>query len=89
MAELGAYSGDVLLRAVTATFAVRRTHSLPAALPQPPSAWEASFRQQAQELELGYPNLQDGFRAASTFLNPVLQQAVQGKIWRSLDWQWR
>jgi len=89
MAELGTFAGDVLQQAVAATFAARQTHPLPAALPLPPSAWEAPFRQQAQELDLGYPNLQDAFLAAGAFLNPVLQQAVKGKRWQPADWEWR
>jgi Nucleotidyl transferase AbiEii toxin, Type IV TA system len=89
MAELGVPSGDRLLEAVAATFAARQTHMLPFELPLPPSAWEASFRQQAEELELGYTNLWDAFRAASAFLNPVLQQVVKGKSWHSVAWEWR
>jgi hypothetical protein len=89
LAELRAPSGEALLAAVAATFAARQTHALPSTVPQPPSAWETPFRQQAQELELGYQNLPDAFQAASAFLNPVLQQAVRGKSWFSLEWEWR
>ena len=89
LAELGRPAGDGLLEAVAATFAARQTHALPAVLPPPPSAWEAPFRQQAQALELGYSDLQDAYRAAGAFLNPVLQQAVKGKNWHWPDWEWR
>jgi len=89
LAELGAPSGEALSAAITATFAARQTHDLPSALPQPPSAWEAPFRQQARELDWGHQNLPDAFQAASAFLNPVLQQAVRGKRWFSLEWEWR
>jgi hypothetical protein len=89
MAELGVPDGDRLLEAVAATFAARKTHALPLELPLPPSAWEVPFRRQAQELELGYPNLEDAFQAVAIFLNPVLQQAVKGKNWHSVDWVWR
>src|SRR5258707_5549810 len=41
------------------------------------------------QLELDYPNLRDAFRAAGAFLNPVLQQAVRGKSWHSVGWEWR
>jgi len=85
MSEMGTFSGDVLLPAVAATFAARQTHPLPAALPLPPSAWEAPFHQQVQALDLGYLNLHDAFRAAGAFLNPVLQQAVKGKSWQPVD----
>jgi hypothetical protein len=89
IAELSAFSGDRLLEAVAATFEARQTHALPSELPAPPAAWEVPFRRQAQELELGYTNLRDAFLAAGAFLNPVLQQAVKGKHWRSVDWEWQ
>jgi hypothetical protein len=89
LAGLSAFSGDRLLEAVAATFEARQTHTLPSELPAPPAAWEAPFRRQAQELELGYSNLQEAVMAAGTFLNPVLQQVVKGKHWRSVDWEWQ
>jgi Nucleotidyl transferase AbiEii toxin, Type IV TA system len=89
MAELSGLSGDRLLEAVAATFAARQSHPLPSELPAPPNAWEVPFHHQALELELGYTNLPDAFLAAGAFLNPVLRQAVKGRSWRSVDWEWR
>lgn len=88
MAKLSAFSGDRLLEAVAATFAARQTHALPAELPAP-RGLGVPFRRQAQELELGYANLKDAFHAAGAFLNSVLQLAVKGKQWHSVDWEWQ
>jgi hypothetical protein len=85
MAELGDFSGDRLRAAVAATFAARQTHALPSELPAPPAAWESPFRRQAQELELGYTDLQVAFWAAGSFLNPLLQQAVKDKCWSPVE----
>ena len=69
------------------TFERRRTHDLPAELPEPPRVWRAAFRRLAEEV--GVPSaLRRAHKEAATFLNPVLTGVASGswcpekRLWR-------
>ena len=57
------------------TFETRATHVLPLSFPAPPTEWEAPFRRLAKDLSVP-TNLQEAYRMAAAFLNPVLDGDV-------------
>lgn len=69
------------------TFAERKTHPLPASLPQPPAAWGAPYARMVAEDDLGWGDLATLMRAASAFFDPVL--AGTDHTWRPAEWAWR
>lgn len=59
-------------------FNSRYMHALPHELPEPPGQWQVPYRRMAEEL--GIPaDLNEGFRIASSFLNPVLSGDIAGR----------
>jgi Nucleotidyl transferase AbiEii toxin, Type IV TA system len=58
--------------ALEQTFGFRKTHDLPAALPEPPATWAAPYAAMAAEDQLGWATLADVTSAARAFLDPVL-----------------
>jgi hypothetical protein len=58
--------------ALEQTFGFRKTHDLPAALPQPPAIWAAPYAAMAAEDQLEWATLADVTAAARAFLDPVL-----------------
>lgn len=87
MAELGQIQGQLLRRALQATFSVRNTHALPDRLPDPPEGWDAPYRRLAKEQNLNFATLPDAGQAAKAFIDPVLQSADSG-LWGPLTWSW-
>jgi hypothetical protein len=59
--------GDMIADAVRITFARRRTHNLPKALPQPPADWGRPYNALARECGL-MENADDGFATVKSFL---------------------
>lgn len=76
-----------LWKAIQATFEARSTHLIPKELPAPPTRWSASFLKLIDELELGQDDLDQGSRAARSFLNPILTGSDTG-TWNPLNWAW-
>jgi hypothetical protein len=66
--------------ALEQTFGFRKTHDLPAALPQPPATWAAPYAAMAAEDQLDWPTLAVVTAAACTFLDPVLDGTLD-LIW--------
>ena len=64
-----------LRRALETTFSTRDTHSLPSALPPPPSEWRTPYRTMAREVGLD-PDVSAGYEQARRFLDPVLAGAT-------------
>jgi hypothetical protein len=64
--------GDQLRRAITTTFAFRKTHQPPTMLPAPPPEWEAAYERMATNDELPWKTLGAVAEAASGFLDPLL-----------------
>lgn len=79
--------GKRLRAALEQTFASRKTHALPAALPEPPPAWAAPYARMVAEDELPWTDLAMLTRAASAFFDPVF--AGTDHTWRPGEWAWR
>jgi hypothetical protein len=77
-----------LREAFEQTFAHRRTHDLPARLPSPPKAWIVPYAAMAREDQLEWLTLDEVTLAAQSFLNPVLEGAIDAS-WSSDVWAWR
>jgi hypothetical protein len=76
-----------LLAALKQTFAFRKTHELPAALPAPLPTWEASYAAMAREDLLPWPTLANVTAAAGAFLDPVLAETTSA-TWDPNAWRW-
>jgi hypothetical protein len=77
-----------LRQALEQTFAFRKTHSLPAELPEPLRTWESPYAAIAREDELAWQSLDDVTAAARSFLNPVLGSGLDA-TWKPGTWEWR
>ncbi|MEM9695725.1 MAG: nucleotidyl transferase AbiEii/AbiGii toxin family protein, partial [Myxococcota bacterium] len=52
LASLGSLDGDELRKAIDATFTFRKTHNVPAAVPDPPPSWDPVYALMADADEL-------------------------------------
>ncbi|WNG53682.1 nucleotidyl transferase AbiEii/AbiGii toxin family protein [Archangium gephyra] len=86
LAQTGTFDQGLLRSAIESTFTFRRSHALPAALPPPPLAWAQPYEHLARNDGLPWPTLADVYRAASTFLDPVLSNG--GEVWNPDRWTW-
>jgi len=77
-----------LRAALEQTFAFRKTHALPANVPEPPIAWSTPYEAMAREDQLAWPTLDDVTKAAQAFLNPVLAGGLDA-TWEPETWTWR
>ena len=73
--------------ALEQTFTFRKTHPLPAVLPDPLSAWATPYAAMAREDQLVWPTLDDVTSAAKAFLDPVLAGDLDA-TWDSDTWAW-
>lgn len=87
LAELGAFDGESMFRAIEATFSVRQTHAIPTKLPPSPKEWSRPFRRMADEVGLDYTSLGEANEAAGHFLNPLLSGEMVG-TWDPSIWSW-
>lgn len=69
------------------TFTFRQTHALPAALPEPLSAWTTPYAAMAREDQLPWLSLVDVTKAAQSFLDPVLAGDI-ADTWNPRAWGW-
>jgi hypothetical protein len=76
-----------LRAALDQTFLFRKTHALPAALPDPPAAWDTPYAAMAQEDQLAWSTLDAVAKAARAFLDPVLAGDVDA-LWTPGTWAW-
>lgn len=76
-----------LRAALDQTFAFRRSHPLPASLPDPPAAWEKPYASMARDNGLAWTTLATVTAAARAFLGPVLAEGVDG-VWDPQGWGW-
>jgi hypothetical protein len=76
-----------LRQALEQTFSFRKTHSLPAKLPEPPPAWATPYAAMAREDQLAWATLDEVTRAAKAFLDPVLA-GNDGAAWNPETWIW-
>jgi hypothetical protein len=77
-----------LRAALEQTFAFRKTHALPANVPEPPIAWSTPYVAMAREDQLAWPTLDEVTKAAQTFLNQVLAGGLDA-TWEPETWTWR
>ena len=73
--------------ALEQTFTFRKTHALPASLPDPMSAWAVPYVAMAREDQLPWTTLTDVMRAAQAFLDPVLAEGLAAS-WDPGSWRW-
>jgi Nucleotidyl transferase AbiEii toxin, Type IV TA system len=88
LATAQAVGAKRLRAALDQTFAFRKTHPLPAVLPDPLSAWAKPYAAMAREDRLDWPTLDDVTTAAKAFLNPVLAGDLDA-TWDTDTWAWR
>ena len=87
IATAGAVEAGRLRAAIDQTFAFRGTHAVPGNLPAPPDTWEGPYATIAKEDQLRWPTLDEAFKAARAFLDPML--AGHGDAsWDPSVWAW-
>jgi len=74
--------------ALEQTFAFRKTHPLPTAVPTPLDAWRTPYEAMAREDHLVWATLDDVTKAAQSFLDPVLAGGLDA-TWEPSAWTWR
>ena len=77
-----------LAEALEQTFTFRKTHPLPASLPDPNPAWEQPYAAMANADQLAWPTLSEVTAAAKAFLDPVLA-GERDERWDPASWRWR
>ncbi|HEY4014323.1 MAG TPA: nucleotidyl transferase AbiEii/AbiGii toxin family protein [Polyangiaceae bacterium] len=77
-----------LQAALRQTFAFRKTHGLPSALPTAPPAWEKPYAAMARADQLTWATLAEVTAAASAFLDPVLA-GERSATWDNDEWRWK
>ena len=77
-----------LRKALEQTFAFRKTHELPAAVPAPLAAWATPYAAMAREDQLAWPTLDEVTQAAKAFLDPVLAGGLDA-VWDPSSWSWQ
>jgi len=80
--------GRRLRDALEQTFAFRKTHELPARVPEPLAAWTTPYAATAREDQLAWATLDAVTKAAQAFLDPVLAGERDAK-WVPEEWRWR
>jgi hypothetical protein len=86
LAQVGPLAGADLRRAIEATFAFRKTHPLPPAVPAPPASWAARYAKLASDDELPWLAIDVLEAAVRAFLDPVL--AGTPGTWDAAAWAW-
>jgi hypothetical protein len=86
LASLGSMNGAELRNGIDATFTFRKTHAVPAAVPEPPSSWEPVYARMASEDDLPWRTIADLMVAVQCFLNPVLRGPTGS--WDHKSWSW-
>lgn len=86
LASAGPLDGVALREALDGTFGFRKTHSLPAAVPEPPASWARVYARMVEEDDLRWRTLAELVAAVRGFLDPVLTGAVA--TWNAETWSW-
>lgn len=86
LATTGPFEGELLRKAIEATFAHRKTHPVPPEVPDPPSSWVPVYERMARLDGLPWRGLADLTLAVRQFLDPVLGGV--SKAWRPDAWVW-
>lgn len=87
IARISTMDGEKLSAALRRTFATRRAHEKPEALPPPPAEWAVPYRLLAETL--GLPaELAQGYRIAAALVDPVLE-GDNLRTWNPAAQRWR
>jgi hypothetical protein len=89
LAKLGALNARDLLGAIHQTFLTRKTHPVPAGLPEPPASWREVYEAMAEEDGLPWPTLQEVTSRVRGFLNPLLADEAFQAEWTPTEWGWK
>jgi hypothetical protein len=87
LASIGALEASRLAEALEQTFTFRKTHALPASLPDPNAAWETPYAAMAKADQLAWSTLTDVTAAAKAFLDPILA-GERAARWDPKSWRW-
>ena len=87
LATVADFDSATLRRAIAETFAHRRTHAVPASLPDPAPTWEPVYARMAAGDDLPWRTLGELVVAVRAFLDPMLA-GTTGR-WDPQAWQWR
>ena len=88
LAGIRAIDASQLRLALTQTFAFRRTHPLPTAVPEPAASWTGPYAAMAAEAALCWSSLADVSSAVRAFLDPVLKDGFDA-TWIPAEWTWQ
>jgi predicted nucleotidyltransferase component of viral defense system len=88
LASARSIDAKTLRAALEQTFGFRKTHALPAALPEPDPSWSGSYEAMAREDQLPWSTLAYVTSAARAFLDPVLAGGLDAR-WQPLRWAWK
>lgn len=88
LASIGALEASRLAEALEQTFTFRKTHALPASLPDPNAAWETPYAAMAKADLLAWPTLAEVTEAAKAFLDPILAGEREAR-WDPTSWRWQ
>jgi hypothetical protein len=88
LATVGPIGSKRLRQALDETFAFRKTHALPATLPDPPAEWAGPYVAMAAADDLAWTTLAEVTGAARAFLDAVLAGASEVR-WDPRAWAWR
>jgi len=87
IAELSTLDAAALRQEIETIFSLRKTHTVPTALPPPPADWQAPFRRLAEEV--GVPiDLRAGHREVAALLDPILGNDVSEGHWDREQRRW-
>lgn len=88
LATAGPLDARRLRSALEQTFAFRKTHMLPAAVPAPLEAWRVPYAAMCRQDGLVWATLDEVTAAARAFLDPVLTAGLDA-TWDASAWRWR
>lgn len=87
LATTGPFDAGALRDAINATFAFRKTHDVPTALPAPPPSWRAVYARMAAQDQLAWGDIDALTVAVRAFLDPILDGRTG--TWDATTWAWR
>jgi hypothetical protein len=87
LAQIGPLESTAVRTALQATFAFRKTHALPAALPSPPASCASRYAKIARDDELTWQSIDELVMVVRRFLDPVL--AGDTGTWSPKTWAWQ
>ena len=87
LAQIGPLESTAVRKALEATFAFRKTHALPPALPSPPASWASRYATIARDDELIWRSIDELVTVVRGFIDPVL--VGDNGAWNPKSWTWQ